>query len=49
MLSIMMGVFADFALVELRKQLHCCAVKIPAGLDISISNSITDMYKHFLM
>ncbi|MCD7450658.1 hypothetical protein HAX54_007844 [Datura stramonium] len=43
-LSSMMGVFADFALVELGKQLHCCAVKIPAGLDISVLNSIMDMY-----
>ncbi|KAJ8562071.1 hypothetical protein K7X08_011362 [Anisodus acutangulus] len=37
-LSSMMGIFADFALVELGKQLHCCAVKIPAGLDISRSS-----------
>ncbi|KAF3649025.1 putative pentatricopeptide repeat-containing protein [Capsicum annuum] len=43
-LSSMMGIFADFALVELGKQLHCCAVKIPAGLDISVLNSIMDMY-----
>ncbi|CAN4113163.1 unnamed protein product [Withania somnifera] len=43
-LSSMIGIFADFALVELGKQLHCCAVKIPAGLDISVLNSIMDMY-----
>ncbi|OIT27614.1 PREDICTED: putative pentatricopeptide repeat-containing protein At3g15130 [Nicotiana attenuata] len=43
-LSSMMGIFADFALVELGKQLHCCAVKVPAGLDISVLNSVIDMY-----
>ncbi|KAK6783725.1 hypothetical protein RDI58_017179 [Solanum bulbocastanum] len=43
-LSSMMGILADFALIELGKQLHCCAVKIPSGLDISVLNSIMDMY-----
>ncbi|XVE71080.1 hypothetical protein DITRI_Ditri10aG0121300 [Diplodiscus trichospermus] len=43
-LSSMMGVFADFALVEQGKQMHAYAVKIPSGLEISVSNSIVDMY-----
>ncbi|KAK9273057.1 hypothetical protein L1049_017864 [Liquidambar formosana] len=43
-LSSMMGVFADLALVEQGKQMHCYAIKIPSGLDISVSNSIVDMY-----
>ncbi|KAK6236879.1 hypothetical protein SCA6_012216 [Theobroma cacao] len=43
-LSSMMGVFADFALVEQGKQMHAYAVKIPSGLEISVFNSIVDMY-----
>ncbi|XP_022754133.1 putative pentatricopeptide repeat-containing protein At3g15130 [Durio zibethinus] len=43
-LSSMMGVFADFALVEQGKQMHAYAVKIPSGLEISVHNSIVDMY-----
>ncbi|XVF35501.1 hypothetical protein REPUB_Repub18cG0150900 [Reevesia pubescens] len=43
-LSSMMSVFADFALVEQGKQMHAYAVKIPSGLEISVSNSIVDMY-----
>ncbi|KAK0572247.1 hypothetical protein LWI29_028500 [Acer saccharum] len=43
-LSSMTGVFADFALVEQGKQIHAYAIKIPSGLDISVSNSIVDMY-----
>ncbi|KAK8523385.1 hypothetical protein V6N12_047905 [Hibiscus sabdariffa] len=43
-LSSMMGVFADFALVEQGKQMHAYAVKVPSGLEISVSNSIVDMY-----
>ena len=43
-LSIMMGVFADLALVEQGKQMHCYILKVPSGLDISVANSIIDMY-----
>ncbi|KAK4853091.1 hypothetical protein QYF36_003655 [Acer negundo] len=43
-LSSMTGVFADFALVEQGKQIHAYAIKIPSGLDISVLNSIVDMY-----
>lgn len=43
-LSSMMGVFADFALVDQGKQMHAYAVKIPSGLEISVFNSVVDMY-----
>ncbi|PSS17803.1 Pentatricopeptide repeat-containing protein [Actinidia chinensis var. chinensis] len=43
-LSSMMGVFADFALVEQGKQMHCYTVKTPFGLETSVANSIVDMY-----
>ncbi|XP_008219995.1 PREDICTED: putative pentatricopeptide repeat-containing protein At3g15130 [Prunus mume] len=43
-LSSLMGVFADFALVEQGKQMHAFTIKIPSGLDISVTNSILDMY-----
>ncbi|MBA0848109.1 hypothetical protein Goshw_028453 [Gossypium schwendimanii] len=43
-LSSMMGVFSDFALVEQGKQMHAYAVKVPSGSEISVSNSIVDMY-----
>ncbi|KAK2983090.1 hypothetical protein RJ640_022576 [Escallonia rubra] len=43
-LSSVMGVFADFAFVEQGKQLHSYAVKVPFGLDVSVANSILDMY-----
>ncbi|XP_044464252.1 putative pentatricopeptide repeat-containing protein At3g15130 [Mangifera indica] len=43
-LSSMMGVFADLALVEQGKQIHAYAIKVPSGLDVSVSNSIVDMY-----
>ncbi|KAL3500496.1 hypothetical protein ACH5RR_039589 [Cinchona calisaya] len=43
-LSSMIGVFADFALVELGKQMHSYAEKKPTGSDISVANSILDMY-----
>ncbi|CDP18486.1 unnamed protein product [Coffea canephora] len=42
--SSMMGVFADFALVELGKQMHAYAEKKPTRTDISVANSILDMY-----
>ncbi|CAL5359092.1 unnamed protein product [Camellia sinensis] len=43
-LSSMIGVFADFVLVEQGKQMHCYTIKVPSGLDISVANSIVDMY-----
>ncbi|KAJ4708008.1 Pentatricopeptide repeat-containing protein [Melia azedarach] len=43
-LSSMVGVFADFALVEQGRQIHAYAVKNPSGLDVSVSNSVVDMY-----
>uniref|UniRef100_M8B9T4 Putative pentatricopeptide repeat-containing protein n=1 Tax=Aegilops tauschii TaxID=37682 RepID=M8B9T4_AEGTA len=43
-LSSVVGVFADFALVEQGRQMHCYTVKNPAGMDVSVSNSIVDMY-----
>ncbi|KAM1134220.1 hypothetical protein ACFX19_044074 [Malus domestica] len=43
-LSSLMGVFADFALIEQGKQMHAFTIKIPSGLDILVTNSILDMY-----
>ncbi|KAI5669365.1 hypothetical protein M9H77_19218 [Catharanthus roseus] len=43
-LSSMIGVFADFALLDLGKQMHSFSTKIPFGADISVANSIVDMY-----
>ncbi|KAJ7966005.1 Pentatricopeptide repeat-containing protein [Quillaja saponaria] len=43
-LSSLIGVFADFALVEQGKQMHAYTIKIPSGLDISVVNSVLDMY-----
>ncbi|KAJ9168344.1 hypothetical protein P3X46_019884 [Hevea brasiliensis] len=43
-LSSMIGVFADFALVEQGKQMHAYTIKVPSGLEISVCNSIVDMY-----
>ncbi|KAK4274318.1 hypothetical protein QN277_017556 [Acacia crassicarpa] len=43
-LSSLVGVFADFALVELGKQMHSYTIKLPFGIEISVSNSILDMY-----
>ncbi|XP_024995615.1 putative pentatricopeptide repeat-containing protein At3g15130 [Cynara cardunculus var. scolymus] len=43
-LSSVMAVFADFALVEQGKQMHAYTIKIPSGLDISLANSVVDMY-----
>ncbi|KAG6770655.1 hypothetical protein POTOM_026344 [Populus tomentosa] len=43
-LSSMMGVFADFALVQQGKQMHAFAIKVPSGVDTSVCNSILDMY-----
>ncbi|KAF7827145.1 putative pentatricopeptide repeat-containing protein [Senna tora] len=44
LLSSLIGVFADFALVEQGKQMHAYTVKVPYGLEISVANSILDMY-----
>ncbi|XP_015886774.3 putative pentatricopeptide repeat-containing protein At3g15130 [Ziziphus jujuba] len=43
-LSSLMGVFADFALVEQGKQMHAFTTKVPSGFDVSVANSILDMY-----
>uniref|UniRef100_A0A0E0H800 DYW domain-containing protein n=1 Tax=Oryza nivara TaxID=4536 RepID=A0A0E0H800_ORYNI len=43
-LSSVVAVFADFALVEQGKQVHCYTAKTPAGLDVSVANSLVDMY-----
>ncbi|MQL96981.1 hypothetical protein Taro_029663 [Colocasia esculenta] len=43
-LSSVMGMFADFALVEQGKQVHAHTVKLPSGLDVSVANSVLDMY-----
>ncbi|XVF48506.1 hypothetical protein PTKIN_Ptkin03bG0196000 [Pterospermum kingtungense] len=42
-LSSMIDVFADFALVEQGKQMHAYAVKVPSGLEASVFNSMVDM------
>ncbi|MED6196068.1 hypothetical protein PIB30_043842 [Stylosanthes scabra] len=43
-LSSLIGVFADFALVLQGKQMHAFAVKVPYGLEASVANSVLDMY-----
>ncbi|KAK7410346.1 hypothetical protein VNO78_01060 [Psophocarpus tetragonolobus] len=44
-LSNLIGVFADFALVEQGKQMHAYTIKVPYGLlEISVTNSVLDMY-----
>lgn len=43
-LSNMVGVCSDFALIEQGKQIHCYTVKLSYGLDVSVANSIVDMY-----
>ncbi|KAK9983914.1 hypothetical protein SO802_033439 [Lithocarpus litseifolius] len=43
-LSGLMGVFADFALVEQGKQMHAYNIKVTSGLDILVANSMVDMY-----
>ncbi|CAN0907044.1 Putative pentatricopeptide repeat-containing protein At3g15130 [Linum grandiflorum] len=43
-LSSMMAIFADFALVEQGRQVHGFSLKIPSGLRISVCNSALDMY-----
>lgn len=43
-LSSLIGIFADLALVELGKQMHAYTIKLPFGLEISVANSILDMY-----
>ncbi|XXG40446.1 hypothetical protein AAC387_Pa01g1159 [Persea americana] len=43
-LSNMVDAFADFTLVEQGKQIHCLTVKVSCGLDVSVANSLVDMY-----
>ncbi|XP_010465456.1 PREDICTED: putative pentatricopeptide repeat-containing protein At3g15130 [Camelina sativa] len=43
-LSSIVGVFADFALLQQGKQMQALAVKLPSGLRTSVSNSVVDMY-----
>ncbi|KAK9095936.1 hypothetical protein Sjap_021433 [Stephania japonica] len=43
-LSSLIGVIADFALLEQGKQFHSYILKLPSGLDISVANSVIDMY-----
>ncbi|XP_057434651.1 putative pentatricopeptide repeat-containing protein At3g15130 [Lotus japonicus] len=43
-LSSLVGAFADLALVEQGKQLHAYTIKVPYGLEISVANSVLDMY-----
>nr|CAD1818008.1 unnamed protein product [Ananas comosus var. bracteatus] len=43
-LSSVTGLFADFALIEQGKQVHSFVIKDPSGLDLSVSNSLIDMY-----
>ncbi|KAL2346879.1 hypothetical protein Fmac_000879 [Flemingia macrophylla] len=44
-LSSLVGVFADLALVEQGKQMHGYTIKVPYGLlEISVANSVLDMY-----
>ncbi|KAG8384168.1 hypothetical protein BUALT_Bualt04G0090100 [Buddleja alternifolia] len=43
-LSSIISVFADFAMVDLGKQMHSLTIKMPYNLDVSVGNSILDMY-----
>ncbi|WZZ42559.1 hypothetical protein YC2023_038818 [Brassica napus] len=43
-LSGIIGVFADFALLRQGQQMQALAVKLPSGLETSVSNSVVDMY-----
>ncbi|CAL9220901.1 unnamed protein product, partial [Arabidopsis halleri] len=43
-LSSIIGVFADFALLQQGKQMQALVVKLPSGLETSVSNSLVDMY-----
>lgn len=43
-LSSLIGVFADFALVDQGKQMHAYTIKVPYGLETSVANSVLDMY-----
>ncbi|KAI3414868.1 DYW_deaminase domain-containing protein [Psidium guajava] len=43
-LSSLIGVFADFALSEQGKQMHAYTIKLSCSRDISVANSILDMY-----
>lgn len=43
-LSSVISVFADLAMVELGKQMHSLTIKAPSKLETSVANSILDMY-----
>ncbi|KAK7316611.1 hypothetical protein RJT34_00202 [Clitoria ternatea] len=44
-LSSLIGVFADFSLLEQGKQMHAYTIKVPCGLsETSVANSVLDMY-----
>lgn len=43
-LSSMISVFADFALVEQGKQMHCYTAKFPSSKEKSVANAMVDMY-----
>ncbi|KAL8537150.1 hypothetical protein ACS0TY_012361 [Phlomoides rotata] len=43
-LSSIISLFANSANVELGKQMHSYAIKVPSNLDCSVANSILDMY-----
>ncbi|KAF5179892.1 Pentatricopeptide repeat-containing protein, partial [Thalictrum thalictroides] len=43
-LSTMISIFADFSLMEQGKQIHSYTIKVPSGLDLSVANSLIDMY-----
>ncbi|KAL1202475.1 putative pentatricopeptide repeat-containing protein [Cardamine amara subsp. amara] len=43
-LSSIIGVFADFALLQQGKQMQALSFKLPSGLETSVSNSVVDMY-----
>ncbi|KAJ7958609.1 Pentatricopeptide repeat-containing protein [Quillaja saponaria] len=43
-LSTVIGVFAEFALVEQGKQMHAYTIKVSSGLDKSVANSILDAH-----
>ena len=44
LLSALIGIFADLALINQGKQVHAISVKLPFGSEVSVANSILDMY-----
>lgn len=43
-LSTMISIAADFSLVEQGRQMHSYTIRVPSGLDVSVANSLVDMY-----